>query len=57
VSSTVLIGVEHDSGVEHSPHRRRARLNVEHNPHMRRARLNVEHGPHRRRARPNCMLV
>ncbi|MCI67693.1 hypothetical protein A2U01_0088952, partial [Trifolium medium] len=32
VSSTVLIGVEHISGVEHSPHRRRARLNVEHSP-------------------------
>ncbi|MCH99365.1 hypothetical protein A2U01_0020377 [Trifolium medium] len=25
------------TGVEHSPHRRRARLNVEHNPHRRRA--------------------
>ncbi|MCI40412.1 hypothetical protein A2U01_0061645, partial [Trifolium medium] len=44
VSSTVLIGVEHDPGVEHSPDRRRARLNV-------------EHSPHRRRAQPNCMLV
>ncbi|MCI61578.1 hypothetical protein A2U01_0082835, partial [Trifolium medium] len=29
-----------DSGVEHSPHKRRARLNVEHSPLRRRARAN-----------------